>query len=100
MRSGEVVGIVTDRDIVVRAVAEARDMTATKLVDICTYAVITVDPDDPVETPIRLMRDRAVRRIVVVEDEVPVGVLSMGDMARRRDPGSVLADVVAAPANA
>ncbi len=58
MRSGEVVGIVTDRDIVVRAVAEARDMTATKLGDICTDAVITVDPDDPVETPIRLMRDR------------------------------------------
>jgi CBS domain-containing protein len=46
------------------------------------------------------MRERAVRRIVVVEDDVPVGVLSMGDMARRRDPGSVLADVVAAPANA
>ena len=89
-----------DRDIVVRAVAEAGDMTATKLGDICTDAVITVDPDDPVETPIRLMRDRAVRRIVVVEDDVPVGVLSMGDMARRRDPGSVLADIVATPANA
>jgi CBS domain-containing protein len=100
MRHGEVVGIVTDRDIVLRAVAEASDMTATKLGDICTDAVITVEPDDPVETPVRLMRERAVRRIVVVEDEVPVGVLSMGDMARRRDPGSVLADVVAAPANA
>jgi CBS domain-containing protein len=74
-------------------------MTATKLGDICTDAVITVDPDDPVETPIRLMRDRAVRRIVVVEDEVPVGVLSMGDMARRAIRVGPR-DVVAAPANA
>ena len=61
---------------------------------------MTVDPDDPVETAVRLMRERAVRRIVVVEDDVPVGVLSIGDMARRRDPGSVLAEVVSAAANA
>jgi CBS domain-containing protein len=100
MRSGEVVGIVTDRDIVVRAAAEGRDMTATKLGDVSTEAVVTVDPDDPVETAVRLMRERAVRRIVVVEDDVPVGVLSIGDMARRRDPGSVLAEVVSAPVGA
>lgn len=95
---GHVSGIVTDRDIVVRAGAEGRDLSATTLASICTEQVATVDPDAPVEDAIRLMRDRAIRRIVVAEpDARPVGVLSMGDLARRRDPGSVLADVASAP---
>jgi CBS domain-containing protein len=100
MDHGEVAGIVTDRDLVVRAAADGFDMTATTLKTTSTDSVFTVAPDDPVEDALRLMREHAVRRIVVVDDDVPVGVLSIGDMARRRDPGSVLADVVSAPANA
>jgi CBS domain-containing protein len=99
MDHGEVAGIVTDRDLVVRAAADGFDMTATTLKTTSTESVLTVAPDDPVEDALRLMREHAVRRIVVVDDEVPVGVLSIGDMARRRDPGSVLAEVVSAPAN-
>ena len=99
MAHGNVIGIVTDRDIVVRAVAEGRDAKGATLGDIATDRVITMGPDDPVELAARLMREHAVRRIVVVDDDVPVGVVSMGDMARRRDPGSVLAEVVSAPAN-
>jgi CBS domain-containing protein len=98
--NGNVSGIVTDRDLVVRAVADGRDMAKTTLADASTDKVITVGPDDPVELASRLMREHAVRRIVVVDDDVPVGIVSIGDMARRRDPGSVLADVVSAPANA
>ena len=64
---GHVSGIVTDRDIVVRAGAEGRDLSATTLASICTEQVATVDPDAPVEDAIRLMRDRAIRRIVVAE---------------------------------
>jgi len=46
------------------------------------------------------MRTHAVRRIVVAKSgDEPVGVLSIGDLARRRDPGSVLADVASAPAD-
>ena len=100
MAHGSVKGIVTDRDAVVRAVAEGRDVTTTRLSDIATDRVITVDADDPVEVAARLMREHAVRRIVVVDDDIPVGFVSMGDLARRRDPGSVLADVASAPANA
>ena len=100
MDKGEVSGIVTDRDLVVRAAADGCDLTATTLDTVSTDSVFVVGPDDPVEEALRLMREHAVRRVVVVDDEVPVGVLSIGDMARRRDPGSVLADVVAAPANA
>lgn len=100
MAGGDVSGIVTDRDIIVRAVADGRDATSTRLADIATERVLTVAPDDPVERAVRMMRENAIRRIVVVDDGVPVGFVSMGDMARRRDPGSVLADVVSAPANA
>jgi CBS domain-containing protein len=95
---GHVTGIVTDRDLVVRAAAEGRDLSATNLGSICTKTVAAVGPDDPVEVAVRVMRERAVRRVVVVEGDQPVGVVSMGDLARRRDPGSVLADVAAAPA--
>lgn len=99
MDHGEVAGILTDRDLVVRAAADGFDMAATTLKTTSTDSVLTVAPDDPVEDALRLMREHAVRRIVVVDDEVPVGVLSIGDMARRRDPGSVLAEVVSAPAS-
>jgi CBS domain-containing protein len=70
-------------------------MASTSLATICTDAVLTVGPADPVESALRLMRERAVRRVVVAEDgDRPVGVISLGDLVRRRDPGSVLADVV------
>ncbi len=90
-------GIVTDRDIVLRAVAEGRDVAATPLSVVSTDKVVSVGPDEPVEVAVQLMREHAVRRVVVVDGDRPVGVISMGDLARRRDPGSVLADVVAAP---
>jgi CBS domain-containing protein len=94
---GHVVGVVTDRDIVVRAVATGRDMSATSLGSIETEQVRTVAPQDPVERAIGVMREHAIRRVVVVDDDKPVGVISIGDLARHRDPGSVLADISSAP---
>ena len=95
---GHVTGIVTDRDLVVRAGAEGRDLTATTVGSICSDPVVTVDRTAPVHEVVRLMRDHAVRRIVVTgAGDEPVGVVSLGDLARRRDPGSVLGDVAAAP---
>lgn len=61
--SGTVCGVVTDRDIVVRAVAKAMDPATTKLGDICTKDLITLSPDDAVS----LMRTHSVRRIPVTE---------------------------------
>ena len=95
---GRIAGIVTDRDLVVRAMATGRDASATELSSIETERVVTMPPADPVERAMSLMREHAVRRIVVVdESDKPVGVVSVGDLARRRDPGSVLADISAAP---
>jgi CBS domain-containing protein len=97
---GRVAGIVTDRDLVTRAMAVGRDATATDLASIESERVVTMPPSDPVERATSLMREHAVRRIVVVnESDQPVGVVSMGDLARRRDPGSALADISAAPSN-
>lgn len=100
MAEGNVVGIMTDRDLVIRAAAEGRDLTATTVGAASTDRVLTVAPSDPVERVVQMMREHAVRRIVVVDDDLPVGVVSMGDLARRRDPGSVLAEVVSAPPDA
>jgi CBS domain-containing protein len=92
-------GIVTDRDIVVRAVAEGQEPALVPLSSICSADVTTVAPDDSIDSAVGLMRERALRRLPVVEDGRPVGIVSMGDLALDRDPQSALADVSAAPPN-
>jgi CBS domain-containing protein len=92
-------GIVTDRDIVVRAVAEEQDPTSMKLSEIATRGLNTLSPDDSVEDAIRLMRDNDIRRIPIVESNRPVGIVSIGDLAIERDEHSVLADISSEPPN-
>ncbi|EFE65999.1 CBS domain-containing protein [Streptomyces viridosporus] len=88
-----VVGLLTDRDITVRAVAEGTDPLAVSAGSVCTPDPVTLAPDAPVSTAVALMREHAVRRIPVVENGLPVGLVSLGDLARARDPGSALADI-------
>ena len=97
---GGIAGIVTDRDIVVRVVAEGRDPRATRIEDIASRDLTAVSPDDPVERAVELMRERAVRRLPVVKRGKIVGIVSIGDLAVERDPESALADISAAPPNA
>ena len=92
-------GIVTDRDIVVRAVAEGRDPDETRAGDVCTSDPQTLSPDDDLGDAVRRVKSENIRRLPVVEDGKPVGILSLGDLAERLDPESVLADISAAPAN-
>ena len=96
---GGIAGIVTDRDIVVRVVAEGRDPRATRIEDVASHDLTAVSPDDPVERAVDLMRERAVRRLPVVKRGKVVGIVSIGDLAVVRDPGSALADISAAPPN-
>jgi CBS domain-containing protein len=96
---GGVCGIVTDRDITIRAIAESRDPKATTLADICSRELVTVGPDQPIDVAVRLMRERAVRRLPVVQDGEPVGVVTLGDLALERDPESALAEITAADPN-
>ncbi len=92
-------GIVTDRDIVVRAVAQGKEPALVRLASICSDDVTSVTPDDSIDTAVALMRERALRRIPVVEDGRPVGIVTMGDVALLRDPTSTLGEVSAAPPN-
>jgi CBS domain-containing protein len=78
---GRLDGLVTDRDITIRVLAENRDPLTTRLGDICTTDLAVLSPDDDVQKAIRLVRERAVRRLPVIADGVPVGVVSIGDLA-------------------
>ena len=99
VEDGRLVGIITDRDIVVRAVADGRDPSSTQVGDICTRDPQTLSPDQSEEDAIRLMREWDVRRAPVVQDGRPVGIVSLGDVAVDRDSDSVLADISAASPN-
>jgi CBS domain-containing protein len=92
-------GLVTDRDIVVRAVADGKSPDQCRIGDICTPNVQAVSPDQPLEDAIRVVREHDVRRVPVVENGAPVGILSIGDLAIERDEDSALADISSAPAN-
>jgi CBS domain-containing protein len=92
-------GLLTDRDIVVRAVAGNRDPAITLIGEICSPDPVTVAPGDDADTVVQRMREHAIRRVPVVQDGLPVGILSMGDMALERDERSALADVSAQPPN-
>lgn len=92
-------GILTDRDIVIRVLAEGKDPKATKLGDVASTDLVTISPDDKVDDAVRAVRDRAIRRLPVLEDGRPCGVVSLGDLAVEKDPKSALAEVSAAPPN-
>ena len=89
-------GMVTDRDIAVRIVAEGRD-PSTPAREACSAGdLTTVTPDTTAEQAAQIMRDNAVRRLPVVEGDRPVGVVSLGDLAIERDEHSALAEISAA----
>jgi CBS domain-containing protein len=97
--SNGVTGIVTDRDIVVRAVATGRDLSKTTVGDICTTEPATVGPDDDSEVALRVMAKRAVRRLPVVDRGLVVGVITLNDISGTTDVGEVTAEIAAAPPN-
>jgi len=90
---------VTDRDIVVRGLAEGMDPTNTPVSKVCSAELTVVSPDDTVDDAVNLMRDHAVRRLPVVEDGRAVGIVAIGDLARMRDGDSPLAAISSAPPN-
>ncbi|MDQ3963535.1 MAG: CBS domain-containing protein [Actinomycetota bacterium] len=95
----QICGIVTDRDIAVQVVADNRDAATTKLGEICSREVATLAPESSIGEAVKLMSERAIRRIPVVDGGRPVGIVSLGDLAVTRDPESALADISAAPAD-
>lgn len=82
-----------------RAVAEGRDPASTRVADVASRDVTALTVDQSVEDAIRIVREENVRRIPVVQDGRPAGIVSIGDLAIERDAGSALADISSEPAN-
>ena len=96
---GDLYGIVTDRDVAIRLVAEDRDPATTTVGDIASRDPTAIESDRPEEDAVALMRERALRRLPVVEGGQPVGILTLGDLSVERDPDSALADISASDPN-
>lgn len=96
---GSLLGIVTDRDIVVRVVADGKSAEQTHLGECCSDQLHTLSPDTDAEEAVQTMREFAVRRVPVVENGQAVGIVSIGDLATSREEHSALADISAAPPN-
>ncbi len=99
MRDGKLAGIVTDRDIVVRCIAEDADPKTTPVERACSRDLTTLSPEDDSDNAVKLMGKKAIRRIPVVENGKPVGIVSLGDLAVARDRESALGGISAARAN-
>jgi CBS domain-containing protein len=98
-QNNKVAGIVTDRDITVRAVAEGKDPDQVPLSDICSGNVTSLSSSDDVSKAVQLMRQKALRRLPIVDNGKAVGIVSIGDLAMEQDSGSALADISAAKPN-
>jgi signal-transduction protein with cAMP-binding, CBS, and nucleotidyltransferase domain len=91
-------GLVTDRDLVVRAMAEARSPDEP-VGPLSSGDLIGVSADDDADVAVRLMREHAVRRLPVIDHGQIAGMVSLGDLALEADPASALAAVTQAKSN-
>ena len=82
---GELRGILTDRDIVIRCIAEGKEPTDTTAEEILSEALHTIEPDAEVEEASELMAEQQIRRLPVVEENRLVGILAIGDIAVKEE---------------
>ncbi|WP_435271134.1 CBS domain-containing protein [Streptomyces sp. 1222.5] len=92
-------GLVSDRDLVIRALAEGGDPDDRTVASACSDDLVTITPDEDLDHAVELMREHSVRRLPVVEEGHPVGIISLGDLAIERDARSALGDISAANPN-
>ena len=89
------IGVVTDRDIVVRALAEERDPGETQVKDIISPNIVYCFEDDSIEDAVKLMEENQVRRLIVCrEDGTPIGIVSLGDLAVRSGQEQLFAEAL------
>ena len=93
VENGRAVGVVTDRDIVVRAVADGGEMNRP-VRDICTGAVVAARPDMSTREAAQLMSEHQVRRLPVVENDRLIGIVSIGDLAVKEGKDSRTGDTL------
>jgi CBS domain-containing protein len=96
VEGGRIVGIVTDRDLVVRVLAEGRDPSSTTIGEIASADLVTVQPDSDLNEALSLMAQNQVRRLPVVEGDQLVGIVAQADVARAAEEektGEVVQDI-------
>ncbi len=81
----QLVGMITDRDITTRVVAEAADPTTTSVGDVYSRDVVSVEPDNELDEALQLMARHQVRRLPVVESGRLVGIVAQADVALREN---------------
>ncbi|MDQ3992740.1 MAG: CBS domain-containing protein [Actinomycetota bacterium] len=87
LEDGKLAGVLTDRDIVLRVVADGRDPQSTTAGEVGSHDPVTVDPQQNLDEALRLMAEHQVRRLPVVEEDGRlVGVLAQADVAREASP--------------
>jgi CBS domain-containing protein len=85
VEGGKLVGVVTDRDLVVRLLAEGRDPQSTTVGEVASSEPVTLSPDDGLDQALQLLARHQVRRLPVVEGERLVGIVAQADIARHAD---------------
>ena len=82
VRKGKAMGIITERDLLKRVVAEARDANKTKVKEIMSSPLVVVEPNMDLEEAVRLMFQMKIKKLPVVEGKRLVGLVSLTDIAR------------------
>ena len=89
VEDGRLYGIITDRDIAVRVVAEGSDPSSVTVRDVASRETVKATPDQDLDEALRLMAQHQVRRLPVTEGEQLVGMLAQADVAQEHEPGKV-----------
>ena len=102
-RDGGLIGLVTDRDLVVRVLAGPRDPTTVPLAEIATRrSLCTISPDATVAEAAQMMAEKRVKRLIVTEDDAFVSVVSLGDVAQAaastQEIGETVREITESPA--
>ena len=95
-------GVVTDRDILVRCVAEGADPTSTPVSELAEGKPVTIGADDPIDQALQTMIEHGVRRLPVIDGDRLVGMVSQADVARETTPeqaGQLVAALSRSPSN-
>jgi CBS domain-containing protein len=102
VEGGRLVGIVTDRDLAIRVVAESAPPESTSVGDVLSREAITATPDQDLDEALKLMAHHQVRRLPVVEGERLIGILAQADVAHEEDRERVgeLVEAISDPSEA
>jgi CBS domain-containing protein len=95
---GTLRGIVTDRDLVVRCLADGVS-TTTPVGEACSGDLVAMSPTTSLDEAAQIMRERSLRRLPVVADGEAIGIVTLGDLAMNRDPASALSEISSAAPN-